>query len=113
MRSRSNRRGAAVTAVRLTRKRRPLEGWCRVQSHRQRKRLINKAMRSKPAAFLAVAWCLAGISCAGAGQPASAYPGKPVRIIVPWAPGGSTDLLARAAGQKLAETWKQPVIVDN
>jgi tripartite-type tricarboxylate transporter receptor subunit TctC len=70
-------------------------------------------MQSKPAVILAVAWGLASLSSALAAQPVGAYPGKPVRIIVPWAPGGSTDLLARAAGQKLAETWKQPVIVDN
>ena len=44
---------------------------------------------------------------------AAEYPAKAVRVIVPWAPGGSTDLLARAVGQKLSESWKQPVVVDN
>ncbi|HEX2565859.1 MAG TPA: tripartite tricarboxylate transporter substrate binding protein [Burkholderiales bacterium] len=41
------------------------------------------------------------------------YPGKPVRIIVPYSPGGSTDILARALGAKLGERWKQSVIVEN
>lgn len=44
---------------------------------------------------------------------ASAYPDKPVRIIVPFPPGGVTDIAARVIGQKLSEQWKQQVIVEN
>lgn len=44
---------------------------------------------------------------------AQEWPSRPVRIIVPFPAGGSADLLPRAVGEKLAEMWRQPVIVDN
>ena len=42
-----------------------------------------------------------------------AFPSKPVRIVVPQAPGGASDALARIIGQKLSEKWGQPVVIDN
>jgi tripartite-type tricarboxylate transporter receptor subunit TctC len=44
---------------------------------------------------------------------AQGYPAKPIRLVVPFPAGGATDILARAAGQKMTEAWGQPVVVDN
>ena len=54
------------------------------------------------------------VALAGAAaHAAETYPVKTVRIVVPFAAGGSTDLLARNIAQRLNEAWKQPVLVDN
>ncbi|RYX97984.1 MAG: tripartite tricarboxylate transporter substrate binding protein [Comamonadaceae bacterium] len=59
--------------------------------------------------------CIAALLLAAGAhaQPAPAYPTKPVQIIVPYAAGGVTDILARIVAQRLSDKWKQPVIVDN
>jgi len=41
------------------------------------------------------------------------FPDRPVRVVVPFPPGGGTDILARLTGRHLNEAWKQPVIIDN
>ena len=43
----------------------------------------------------------------------AAYPDKPVKLVVPWAAGGSTDAIARAMAQRMSQTIGSPVIVDN
>jgi tripartite-type tricarboxylate transporter receptor subunit TctC len=44
---------------------------------------------------------------------AQTFPTRPVRIVVPFPPGGTSDILARSIGQKLTEEWGQPVLTDN
>jgi tripartite-type tricarboxylate transporter receptor subunit TctC len=53
------------------------------------------------------------LACVTPAAWAQNYPVKPVRVIVPWPPGGGTDIFARSIGQKLSEAWHQQVIVDN
>ena len=54
---------------------------------------------------------LLGAAC-GAGV-AQDYPTQPIRILVGFSPGSTTDILARTVGQKMSEAWRQPVLVDN
>lgn len=54
---------------------------------------------------------LLAMACSGAW--AQGYPNKPVRIIVPFPPGGATDIVTRLAAQKLTEAWGQSVVVEN
>jgi len=44
---------------------------------------------------------------------AQGYPAKAIRYVVPFPPGGITDMMARTIGQKAADSWKQPIVVDN
>ena len=63
--------------------------------------------------LMMLAGALAAVPDDAVAQGAKDYPTKAIRIIVPFAPGGSSDILARSIGQKLSEMWKQPVVVDN
>jgi len=61
---------------------------------------------------LALLGALSGLFAAMSLQ-AQTYPSRPLRMVSPYAPGGGSDTLARALGQKLNEAWGQPVVVDN
>src|SRR5689334_18017950 len=50
---------------------------------------------------------------AGGANAQATYPTKPIRLIVPYAPGGSVSTIARLLGPELTKDWKQQVIVDN
>jgi tripartite-type tricarboxylate transporter receptor subunit TctC len=54
-----------------------------------------------------------GLSVSAQTNPAANYPNKPIRIIVPFPAGGTSDVLARLLGQKMGEAWGQTVIVEN
>jgi tripartite-type tricarboxylate transporter receptor subunit TctC len=62
---------------------------------------------------LAAAALVAATSGSVHAQGAASYPAKPIRIIVPFAPGGTSDVLSRAIGQKLTAMWGQPVVIEN
>jgi len=55
----------------------------------------------------------AGAAAAHAAEQAQKFPQRPVRMIVPYAPGGATDITARQLQTRIGELWGQPVIVDN
>jgi len=57
--------------------------------------------------------CISAFLATALNVSAADYPARPIRYLVGFAPGGINDLLARMVGQKLNESWGQPVIVDN
>src|SRR3954466_16105201 len=57
--------------------------------------------------------CLAAALCQALPAQAQPFPSKPMRIVVPFAPGGATDVLARMFGGEMQKSWGQPVVVEN
>src|SRR5215213_1192838 len=73
-------------------------------SNRRRRKQMQRAF------FVAIALALSVINAPATAQK---YPTKPVRLISPFAPGGGTDVLGRVIAQRAAESFGQPVVVDN
>ena len=64
-------------------------------------------------AVVAIAFCMAAAAPLQHNAAAQSYPLKPIRVIVPYPPGGTSDILARLLGAKLTESWGQQIIADN
>lgn len=63
--------------------------------------------------WAATALVLACCPMLAAGAAVSQFPERPIRMVVPLAPGGNADIVARTVGQKMGENWGKPVVVDN
>jgi tripartite-type tricarboxylate transporter receptor subunit TctC len=88
----------------------PVHPYPEIHTMNDRRRMLAAIGRAGVAA--AAAGPLAAIP-AFAQDAAAGYPSKPIRIIVGFAPGGATDIVARAIAQKLQDAWGQPVTIDN
>jgi len=71
---------------------------------------LKPLLRASVAAF---AMTCALMPAAQAQEQASAFPSKPIRVLVPFPPGGAADTFARFIGDKLAQAWSQSVVVEN
>jgi tripartite-type tricarboxylate transporter receptor subunit TctC len=63
--------------------------------------------------FVALALFAAAAATPAAAQSAGDYPNRPIRIVVPFPPGGPADLITRFVGQKMSEDFGQPVVIEN
>ncbi|MSP98036.1 MAG: tripartite tricarboxylate transporter substrate binding protein [Betaproteobacteria bacterium] len=84
---------------------------CRMRAWRDVSR-IRRRFVSLLIASICVAFLSPGHAATGPAAE-SAYPTRPVRLVVPFAVGGSSDIIARMIGAKLTEAWSQPVVIDN
>lgn len=86
----------------------------RPTNHLVRASKVRRSSRRKLMVELSMALVLLGANAAhGQTSPATSYPNKPVRMVVSYAAGNVTDVLARIIGDKLAAKWGQPVLIEN
>ena len=78
-------------------------------------RMRNKGRSRNPVFCAILCGALAGSLLVEVSEACAAdgYPSKPIRIVCPFPPGGGLDFVSRTLGEKLAERWRQPVVVDN
>ena len=64
-------------------------------------------------AFIALFGGMALVLATDATAVAQSFPTRPIRLIVPYPPGGGTDIVARVIGQRLQQSLGQPIVIDN
>src|SRR5262245_42399446 len=69
--------------------------------------------REKPVMIRAAIWFAAALLLANPLARAQSWPSRAITLIIPFAAGGSNDVVGRAIGKKLTEAWGQPVVIEN
>src|SRR3712207_5895415 len=80
---------------------------------RQRRRCFREDQMVERRFVLRALAAAAVIGLYGTQATAQDYPTKPVKLVIPYPPGGPTDLVGRLVAQRLSDRWKQPVVVEN
>ena len=75
--------------------------------------LSEKTFILRPSAVILGAAAAIAVALYSVSTSAQPYPAKPIRMVVPFGPGGPTDILARVVGQKLTEAWGQQAVIEN
>ena len=83
------------------------------QSTTPRRDHFGVTLRRRVLQALLATCTIAGVASVAIAQDGGPYPSRPVKIIVPFAAGGATDITARLVGEKLSVKWGQPVVIEN
>src|SRR5688572_26767677 len=97
--------------IRREREERPHRGAGHHHDPASHRVLADEVMKPLGAFSMLVAAALAAVP--GIAQAQQKFPTKPVRLVVPFSPGGGTDTLSRIIGQKMSESWGQSVVIEN
>ena len=74
---------------------------------------MNALPRKRPPLLIPLLLAVAAITMPRIAEAQQKFPTKPIRLLVPFSPGGGTDTMARIIAQKMSESWGQPVIIEN